>query len=138
MKREKKELLKIRGKRIREARVEKGLTQEELGKKCGYKDGVTIYKIEKGLQSLPVHRMNDLCRALGVTYDEICGDILIEFVDGHSVIVERHINETRKDFIIKQITGLLKIANEEQLEIIHTFVKGYIKEDNNYGDPNME
>ena len=77
----KKQILKISGERIRRARLIKGLTQNELAAKCGYKDPTTIYKIEKGKQDIPTSKIKLLCRALDIDFDYLKGNIdqIMEF-----------------------------------------------------------
>lgn len=48
------------------ARQNKGISQEELAKVIGYKNGQFISNIERGLCSIPAERVMDLCVALGV------------------------------------------------------------------------
>ena len=137
MKEERKRQLEITGKRIREARISKGMTQLDLALKCGYTDSATIYKIEKGLQDIPSNRLNDLCKALDVSFNDIKGDIIIEYADGKAVVVERTVNYSKKQTLINRITALLERADDIQLDIIYTFIKGYIKEAND-GNTDLE
>lgn len=137
MKEERKRQLEITGKRIREARISKGMTQLDLALKCGYTDSATIYKIEKGLQDIPSNRLNDLCKALDVSFNDIKGDIIIEYADGKAVVVERTVNYSKKQMLINRITALLERADDIQLDIIYTFIKGYIKEAND-GNTDLE
>lgn len=137
MKEERKRQLEITGKRIREARISKGMTQLDLALKCGYTDSATIYKIEKGLQDIPSNRLNDLCKALDVSFNDIKGDIIIEYADGKAVVVERTVNYSKKQMLINRITALLERADDIQLDIIYTFIRGYIKEAND-GNTDLE
>ena len=105
--------------------------------KCGYTDSATIYKIEKGLQDIPSNRLNDLCKALDVSFNDIKGDIIIEYADGKAVVVERTVNYSKKQMLINRITALLERADDIQLDIIYTFIKGYIKEAND-GNTDLE
>ena len=137
MKKERSDKLRIQGSRIKKFRETKGLTQKELATICGYAEPTTIFKIEKGLQELPDDRMAALCRALDVSFSDIKGDIIIEYEDGRSVVVERMSNPTTKSRLIRQITALLERADDIQLDIIYTFIKGYIKEAND-GNTDLE
>ncbi len=137
MKEERKRQLEITGKRIREARISKGMTQLDLALKCGYTDSATIYKIEKGLQDIPSNRLSDLCKALDVSFNDIKGDIIIEYADGKAVVVERTENYSKKQMLINRITALLERADDIQLDIIYTFIRGYIKETND-GNTDLE
>ena len=137
MKKERRDKLKIQGSRIKKFREEKGITQKELATICGYAEPTTIFKIEKGLQELPDDRMAALCKALDVSFSDIKGDIVVEYADGHLVVVERNTNLTNKRRLIRQITALLERADDIQLDIIYTFIKGYIKEAND-GNTDLE
>lgn len=137
MKKERRDKLKIQGSRIKKFREEKGITQKELATICGYAEPTTIFKIEKGLQELPDDRMAALCKALDVSFSDIKGDIVVEYADGHLVVVERNTNLTNKRRLIRQITALLERADDIQLDIIYTFIRGYIKEAND-GNTDLE
>ena len=54
------------GKRVRERRLELGLSQEELAIKMGYKSRSTINKIEMGKNTVPVKTIKALANALEV------------------------------------------------------------------------
>lgn len=53
--------------KIRELREEKGMTQDELAQKTGYKTRSAINKIEKGLRDINQSQIVTFARALGVT-----------------------------------------------------------------------
>lgn len=64
------------GKRIKEHRERLGLSQDELAKRCGHdtaKDNGRswVYKIEKGINDVPVSELKQLSKALGVTCLEL-------------------------------------------------------------------
>jgi transcriptional regulator with XRE-family HTH domain len=52
--------------KIRHVRETLGITQEELAKRTGY-TRVSIVNIETGRQRLPLHQVEEIARALGVT-----------------------------------------------------------------------
>lgn len=54
-------------KKIRDIRIRKGMTQEELAEAVGYKSGRSmIAKIESGLVDLPMVKISAIASALGV------------------------------------------------------------------------
>ncbi len=55
------------GERIKILRKERGMTQEQLAKKCGYKSLTTINKIELGINRITLSVVEVLAEALGVT-----------------------------------------------------------------------
>jgi repressor LexA len=54
------------GLRIRECRIEKGMTQEELALKLGYKSKTSVNKVELGQDNLSPTRIEKFAEALGV------------------------------------------------------------------------
>ena len=61
------------GKRIANARIEKGLTQDELAKRLGYKSRSSINKIELGCQDVPMSKVKAFAWALDVTPEYLMG-----------------------------------------------------------------
>jgi len=55
------------GKRIKEKRIELGITQEDLASKLGYKSKTTIAKIENGTNDITQSRVVDFANALNTT-----------------------------------------------------------------------
>ena len=65
--------MNIVGKIIREKRKELGLTQEELAKKMGYKNRVSICKVETGKEDLTTERVRQFAKALQCKPAELMG-----------------------------------------------------------------
>lgn len=62
----------INGKLIRQKRLERGLSQEELAKICGYADKSVICHLEKGdVNDIPLSKAVQLAKALKVTPTEL-------------------------------------------------------------------
>ena len=61
------------GETIKKIREEKGMTQEELSHKLGYKTKSSISKIEKGLAEFPISKLRKIADALDVDVWEIIG-----------------------------------------------------------------
>ena len=55
------------GKRIKEKRIELGITQEDLASKLGYKSKTTLAKIENGTNDITQSRVVDFANALNTT-----------------------------------------------------------------------
>ena len=130
-------ILRIRGEMIKTAREEKGMEQKELAYRLGYSDASTLNKIEKGLQGMPADRLALLCKILDIPYSSMVGDMVMQLEDGRTVVIERQINLPKKQMLINRITALLERADDIQLDIIYTFIKGYIKEAND-GNTDLE
>ena len=58
--------LEIIGRRVREARIAKGLTQDEVAEKMGYTSRTTINKIEMGINGIPNSKLSLLAEILNV------------------------------------------------------------------------
>lgn len=70
------------GQRIRQLREERGLTQDELAKRCGYKSRSSINKIELS-RSLPLDKVEIIAKALSVPPGYLMGwddDTQIDYV----------------------------------------------------------
>lgn len=137
MKDNRSKILRIRGEMIKTAREDKGMEQKELAYRLGYSDASTLNKVEKGLQGMPADRLALLCKILDIPYDMMVGDVVLQFEDGRKVIIERQTNLPKKQLLMNKISSLLEKADDDQLEIIYTFIKGYIREATD-GDSDME
>lgn len=65
------------GERMRKARKEKGLSIEQLCEKIGYHGSYALSLLENGRKNpanMREKQLRDLCDALGMTVDELCGD----------------------------------------------------------------
>lgn len=80
----KKYLIKF-GNRIKELRLEKEMSQDELAKRCGYSSRSTINKIELGINDVPQSKIKAIAKALNVSVgtllclDEARSDCLKKF-----------------------------------------------------------
>ena len=61
------------GQRIKNRRIELNMTQEELGKKVGYKSRTTVNKVELGICSLNESKIIAFAKALDTTPAYIMG-----------------------------------------------------------------
>ena len=59
-------LSKELGKRVHEARINKHLSLQELATKLGYNSRTSILRIERGEQDIPLPKIQELARVLGV------------------------------------------------------------------------
>ena len=140
MRDDKKKLLKIMGDRIRKARQAKGMTQRDLAAICGYADSTTIYKVEKGLQDLPLSKAKRVCRALDVDFDYLKGNIdFVYHSDGTAILIEvDSYGDTRRRELRTKIDGLLNKATDPQLEELAAFINIYLKKENSDGNTDLE
>lgn len=61
------------GERILKLRTEKGMTQDELAQKLGYKSRSSIAKIENGVRDVPRSQIVELAKALSTTPSVLMG-----------------------------------------------------------------
>lgn len=62
----------INGELIKKKRIEKGLTQPELAKLCGYQNRASICMLEKGdIEDLPLSKAIVLAKVLGIKPTEL-------------------------------------------------------------------
>ena len=59
--------------RFKFLRKRAGLTQEEVSKKLGYSTHTSVFKIEAGLQEVPITQIPAICKALQCTPLELLG-----------------------------------------------------------------
>lgn len=65
--------MSILGERIRKRRIELNMTQEELGKKVGYKSRTTVNKVELGNNAINQKRIVSFAQALQTTPEYLMG-----------------------------------------------------------------
>jgi repressor LexA len=61
------------GERIREKRVESGMTMDELAERMGYKSRTSIYKIEHNITDLPLSKVSEFAKILNTTSNYLMG-----------------------------------------------------------------
>lgn len=101
---------KVFGKRIKELRERKKLTQEKLAEKVGL-DLQTISRIETGYYFTSFENLEKLANALDVTMAD-----LFNF---------EHIKT--KEELIKEINTELSTSSEKDVQRIHKLIFGYLK-----------
>ena len=89
--------------RIRQVRIDRGLTQDELAKACGYKSRSSIYKIEADAYDPGLETIKKIARALNVDPDYLV------FGDTESTMEE--------------IQRLFSSLDEKQQEAVLTFLR---------------
>ncbi len=101
---------KVFGKRIKELRERKKLTQEKLAEKVGL-DLQTISRIETGYYFTSFENLEKLADALDVTIADL-------FNFGHV---------KPKEELIKEINTELANSSEKDVQRIHKLIFGYLK-----------
>lgn len=96
------------GDRIKQRRMELGMSQEELARKLGYKSRSSINKIELGGQNLTQKKIKKIAEALDTTPDYIMGwDKKVKFNISYS-------NEYYD--LLKEIYDFIDRADEKSIE----------------------
>lgn len=109
------------GKKIRQLREEKGMTQEELAHKVGYKSRVSINKIELQ-RDIPIKKISAIAKALDVTPSALMEwpDVRIEHKDLDS------------DYMTFEVTHLSK-DHRKRLEAYYMRLMEMMKEEKDMG-----
>lgn len=110
------------GERIKQKRIDLGLSQDELAKKCGYKSRSSINKIELA-RDLPLKKIEIMANVLGVTpsylmgweepveLNEELGELLVTISKSPRVI------QLAKDFM-----QLSPVQQESVLTLVHSMI----------------
>ncbi|MFT4327369.1 MAG: helix-turn-helix domain-containing protein [Wolbachia pipientis] len=100
------------GKKIKQLRLDRGLTQTELGKRIGvsYRQ---IQKYENGSNQILASRLYDLAKALSI-------DVAGFFTDMHA---DSH--ESDDEEILKLVKGYNEIKSKRLRSVVYTLVKSF-------------
>lgn len=120
------------GIKIKEKRLEQGLTQEELAKRIGYKDRTTIAKIETGKSDVTQTKVIEFAKALHTTPAYLMGweenddddeqhvfsevdDMTNELFEKHKLLFSKTKNASVNDMkkIIAIVDALMGDKNDE-------------------------
>jgi transcriptional regulator with XRE-family HTH domain len=99
------------GKRLREERLKRSYSQEELAEKAGL-SSVFISHIECGSAKASLETLVKVCNALGVTPDLILYDSFHE----------------SRTYFSDEISSLLDKCSDEEIKIITRLIKAYIED----------
>ncbi len=95
---------------IRSARVSLGLSQSELGQKCGVsKHTVGAWEIDRSLPSFDVLRK--LCRALEISSDRLVNPVLTTYTlrEEQSISVFKALDEYEQEVALKYMLDLIRL-----------------------------
>ena len=94
------------GTKVLGARISKGLTQEELAKKLGYKSKSSINKIEMGKAMIPTDKIELFAKALDVAPAYLMG-----FTDDPNYII--HESSIEDDELIQELQIIFIQLNDD-------------------------
>lgn len=80
------------GKLIKKARIEKKMSQLELGLALGYKNGQFIYHLEIGKAGMPASLVSKLCQILKINHNKLIKAAL----DDHRSTFEKSIQKWKE------------------------------------------
>lgn len=93
------------GAKIKNKRLEMGMTQTELAKKMGYKSKSTINKIENGTNDIPQSKIVKFAEVLNtsiaylMSWDEEIEEKPVEMAERHfEILMDEDINEIFEEF----------------------------------------
>ena len=101
--------------RIRQRRIELGMSQKELANRLGYKTKSSIAKIENGYNDFPQNKIHKFAVALETSEGYLMGwdDTTPSKPDKISELFPQ-LTDENKDFVIKQIALLLAQQEGEE------------------------
>ena len=119
------------GEKIKQRRIELGMTQEELAKKIGYKGKVSISKIESGERPLRQSKIIPMTKALNLTVGYLLG--IDDSAPAEPVVV---VSDTEKR--LKSYMEKLEMLNSEGLKRASEYLdfltenKKFVNNDDSY------
>ena len=102
------------GKKIRQIRLEKGLSQEKVAKAMGYPNNTYVSDTERGLFIPQPDKLEKLAKALGITFGEI-EDLLLE-----ARLQELGLDDPGFTLMFKDVPNMTR---EEKQSLIHAYEK---------------
>jgi len=102
------------GEKLRKIRKEKGISQQKLAEKLGYKTNSYIAEVERGKFIPSKEKLKKIAKALGVSFPQI-KDILVESKLEELGIKEKALQELFKD--------IPKLPKDEKKKIIEVYLK---------------
>ncbi len=107
--------------RIRELRVQQGMSQDELAQKVGYKWRSAISKVENGER--------DISQSMIVKYAEALGVTPVYLLYGEEAVEEPPAPFSEIDGLTKELLVLFALLSEENKRMILKIIKGILEND---------
>lgn len=107
------------GQRIKDKRLEAGMSQDSLAKKCGYASRSSINKIELGINSITTQTLQDIATALGV-------EPVYFLQDGEAESTEAFRNRVFQENRV--LFDLIDKVSDEDKVTIEKIIKGFVSQ----------
>lgn len=118
---------KIIGSRIKERRIQLGLSQTRLAELVGYSDKTAISKIEHGLVDLPQSKLNEFAKALDTNQLYLTGHVgdpeFGGYQTGRQTINEVMLLSYFRILPVEQQKEVIKITSN-MVEMYHAGIQG--------------
>ena len=113
------------GQRIRQKRIEKGLTQEELAQKMGYSGKTSVSAAENCGDNITTTKVRKFAEALGVTFRYLMG---YEDEFGRAIdMLDELRAETEEEARARRIVEYYKMVDPEIQDAVETLLKSSLR-----------
>ncbi len=102
------------GENIRRLREERGLTQEELATRMGYKSKSTINKIELGVNDIPQNKIAKFAECLNTTPAVLMGWVDQQTGKKNDVLANIVLQLRKDEELLEMVEKLSKLSSENR------------------------
>lgn len=113
------------GEKVKERRLELGWSQDELAKRCGFKNRTSIFDIEKGRVKTPHKRIEALAKALDVSPEYLMGWVEEDEASRNDLIAEFAVKAQSSEELFNIASKLIAL-NDKQLALVDIFLRTLI------------
>lgn len=125
------------GKRIRQRRIEIGMTVDELANKIG-KNRATIYRYENGdIENLPLPVLEPIAKALGIEPSDLLSTTDTMSTEEKIVANLRKFNLSQEKEIIENIQTKLVLLNKDSLNKTDDYISDLIEDKSEQKEPEL-
>lgn len=123
------------GERIKQRRLELGLSQDEVAKKCGYKSRSSVQKLENS-RELPLKKVSLMARALECSETYLMGwsnpDYTVDTAAGPVIIesIPQNLAKISRDRLLLEYAVKLYYLDNSQKDIIYNMIDALTQQSN--------
>ena len=123
------------GERIKQRRLELGLSQDEVAKKCGYKSRSSVQKLENS-RELPLKKVSLMARALECSETYLMGwskpDLTVDTAAGSVVIesIPQNLAKLSRDRLLLEYAMKLYYLDDSKKDIIYNMIDALEQQSN--------